>query len=93
MPLGSRPEAGDVVVRQAMQEGSVVYVMRTVPGPDQFFLRTRQAAVERALAFAKRARVGAWFSNGEADIVRLEEVPSQKHGVHRLAHVAGSAVA
>ena len=78
----SAPENGDIVVRQEKREGTLVYVLHTVPGPDQYLLRTREEAVAQALTFAKGARVRAWLASGESDVVLLGEfqVPTSKEG-------------
>ena len=65
------PEDGDVVVRKEGLEGALVYVLHTVPAPDQFILHTRDEAVAHALAFAKRAHLRAWFDKGNDDYVLL----------------------
>lgn len=74
------PANGDVVVRQQEREGTLVYVLHTTPGPDQYVLRTREEAVAQAVTFAKGARVRAWLTSGESDIVLLGEfqVPTSK---------------
>lgn len=58
------PEDGDVVIQQEQRDGQQVYVLRTVPGRDQYLLHSRQEAVARAVAYAKRQCVRAWFSDG-----------------------------
>jgi hypothetical protein len=58
------PENGDVVIQQEQRDGQQVYVLRTVPGRDQYLLRSRQEAVAKAAAYAKRQCVRAWFSDG-----------------------------
>ena len=75
------PANGDIVVREETREGTLVYVLHTVPGPDQDVLRTREEAVAQALTFAKGARVRAWLaSSAESDVVLLGElqVPTSK---------------
>jgi hypothetical protein len=67
----SAPQNGDIVVRQEKREGTLVYVLHTAPGPDQYLLNTREEAVARALTFAKGASVRAWFAGGESDAVLL----------------------
>jgi len=78
----SAPANGDIVVRQETREGTLVYVLHTAPGPDQYLLRTREEAVAQALTFAKGARVRAWLASGESDVVLLGEfqVPTSKEG-------------
>ena len=60
------PHSDDVIVRQVQQEGakSVIFLLGTSTAPDQFTVASRDAAVSQALAFAKRARARAWFTNG-----------------------------
>jgi hypothetical protein len=65
------PENGDVVIRRKRGNPSGVYLLGTPSTPDQFSLRTRDEAVSKALAFAKRQRVRAWFANGTDEFVLL----------------------
>jgi hypothetical protein len=65
------PANGDVVVRPQQREGTLVYVLHTPPGPDQFLLRTREEAFAKALTFAERARVRAWVASGESSFALL----------------------
>jgi hypothetical protein len=59
------PHSDDVIVRQVRHEGadSVIFLVGTPTAPDQFTVVSRDAAVSRALAFAKRFHVRAWFAN------------------------------
>ena len=59
------PDQDDVVVRERRGNPHVVYLLGTPTTPDQFSLRTREAAVTQAVAFARRQRVRAWFANGD----------------------------
>jgi hypothetical protein len=61
------PERGDVVVREDVHVGRRVYVLYTVPGADQFHVRTREEAIAQAAAFAKRERVRAWLTDERPD--------------------------
>ena len=45
MPMRTTPEDGDIVVRQETRDGTVVYVLHTAPGPDQYMLTTLEEAV------------------------------------------------
>jgi hypothetical protein len=65
------PDSDDVVVRQKHGNPSVVYLLGTPSAPDQFIVRTRDEAVSQAVAFAKRQRVRAWFTNGDDKFVLL----------------------
>ena len=65
------PDKDDVVIRQKVGNPSAVYVLGTPSGPDQFTVRTRDEAVEQAIAFAKHQCVRAWFANGNDTFVLL----------------------
>jgi hypothetical protein len=67
------PEDGDVVLREEERKGEPVYVLHTAPGPDQYVLRSREAAVAQALTFAKREGVRAWLTDEGYDFVLLED--------------------
>jgi hypothetical protein len=74
MPTRTTPEDGDIVVRQETRDGTVVYVLHTAPGPDQYLLRTRDEAVAQAVTRAKRHHVRAWLTTDEGyDFVLLED--------------------
>ena len=65
------PDKNDVVIRQRHGNPSIGFVLGTPSAPDQFILRTRAEAVSRALAYAKRQQVRAWFARGADDFVLL----------------------
>jgi hypothetical protein len=67
------PGDGDVVIRQERLEGTLVYVLHTAPGPDQYVLRSREAAVAQAVTFAKRESVRAWLTDEGHDFVLIED--------------------
>ena len=68
------PEDGDIVVRQEKRYGTVVYVVHTAPGPDQYLLHTREEAVAQAVTRAERRNVRAWLTTDEGyDFVLLED--------------------
>jgi hypothetical protein len=52
---------GDIVVREELRDGSSVFVVRLVPGPEQYSLRSREKAISQALAFAARLRSRVWI--------------------------------
>jgi len=62
------PHHDDVIVRQVRPEGaaSVIFLLGTPTSPDQFTVVNRDAAISRALAFATRFYVRAWFANDTA---------------------------
>jgi hypothetical protein len=73
------PEDGDVVIEQEQRDGQQVYVLRTFPGRDQYLLRSRQEAVAKAVAFAKRQHVRAWFSDSRDSFTLVESSrPSER---------------
>jgi hypothetical protein len=65
------PHSDDVVVRQKLGNPSAIYLLGTPSTPDQFLLRTREEAVAKAVAFAKRQQVRAWFASGDGEFVFL----------------------
>ena len=73
MPTRTTPENGDVVLREEEREGKPAYVLHTAPGPDQYVLHAREAAVAHALTFAKREGVRAWLTDEGYDFVLLED--------------------
>ncbi len=74
MPTRTTPEDGDIVVRQEKRDGTVVYVLHTAPGPDQYLLRAREEAAAQALTLAERDGVRAWLTTDESyDFVLLED--------------------
>jgi hypothetical protein len=86
MPLLASPSGGDVVVRQETRDGTVVFVLRTAHGTDQFLLRTREEAVAQAVTFANRQGVRAWLSGRSGDWLPLgtaTEVESVRPGRQR----------
>lgn len=61
--MHTHPAANDVVVRQKVIQRATLYVLRTPSCPDQLHLRSREAAVAHALAFARFAHLAAWFED------------------------------
>jgi hypothetical protein len=61
----SHPDQDDVVIRPKAGDPGAIFALGTPPAPEQFTLRTRDEAVAQAMAFAKRQRVCAWFTNGD----------------------------
>ena len=66
------PQDGDVVIRADRREGTLVYVLLAAPGVGQLLVRTRREAVEQAVVFAKRERVGAWLTDKDSEFMLLE---------------------
>jgi len=67
------PEDGDIVVREEKRAGTLVYVLHTAPGADQYLLRSRREAVAQALASANRECVRAWRTDEGYDFTLLED--------------------
>lgn len=61
----SAPETGDVIARPENRQGTVVYVLRTVPGSDQYTVDDRNAAITQAIAVAQQQRVRAWLTEDD----------------------------
>ena len=74
MPAWRRPENGDVVVRPETRDGTVVFVLRTAPGTDQYLLRTREEAVVQAVTYAECHRVQAWWLDDSDHYVPLTHI-------------------
>lgn len=67
----SVPKSGDIVARREQCEGVPVYVLRTMPGPEQFRLSDYERAIERASIAAEREHVCVWFeTDGQFVLLR-----------------------
>lgn len=66
----THPDADDVVVRQRRSNPDFVYVLGTPRTPEQFLVHNYDDGVRRAIAFAGRRHVRAWFDEGD-DTYRL----------------------
>ena len=73
LPPRSTPQNGDMVVREEHRDGTLVYVLHTAPGADQYVLRMREEAVSQAVTSAKRERVRAWLTDEGYDFTLLED--------------------
>lgn len=76
----SNPENGDVVVWLRELHAGVAYVMHVVPGADQFAYADREEATARAVAYAKRVGVNAWYADRDGRFellaaLRTESLP------------------
>jgi len=72
MAVRNTPQDGDIVIRQESKQGTVVYVLHTAPGPDQYLVRSREEAVAQAVRVAKRQCVRVWLTD-EGYAFRLVE--------------------
>jgi hypothetical protein len=59
----THPDTDDVVIKRSGSSADV-YVLGSPSAPAELLVRTREKAVSKALAFAKRQGVRAWFANG-----------------------------
>jgi hypothetical protein len=66
-PTRTTPEEGDiVVVRQTQCDGTVVYLLHTAPGPDEYMLATAEEAAAQARTLANRDGVRAWLTTDDS---------------------------
>jgi hypothetical protein len=72
------PDDDDVVIRVKRGNPHAVFLLGTPSAPDQFQVRTRDEAVEQALAFAKRQKVRAWFE-GDYGLELLGTFRDEEH--------------
>ena len=56
MRTRTTPEGGYIVVRREARDGTVVYVLHSAPGPDQYLPPTCEAAAEHALTVGGAAQ-------------------------------------
>ncbi len=65
------PNHGDVVIREGYRDSVAIFLLGTHETPDQFIVRTRDDAVSRGVAYAKRQRVRAWLAQAGGHFVLL----------------------
>ena len=65
------PEDGDIVVREEHRNRTLIYVLHTAPGADQYMVRSRADAIAQGVAFAKRQHVRAWLTDEGYEFVLL----------------------
>jgi hypothetical protein len=63
------PNHGDVVMREGYRDSIAIFLLGTHETPDQFIVRTRDDAVSRGVAYAKRQGVRAWFAQAGGNFV------------------------
>ncbi len=73
MSARTAPQNGDIVIRQENRAGSVVDVLHTAPGPDQYVLSTRKEAIAQAATVAKRQGARTWLTDEGYDFMLLED--------------------
>jgi hypothetical protein len=73
MPTRTTPEDGDIVIREEKRGGTLVYVLHTAPGADQYEFRRREEGIAQAVALSKSEQVRAWLTDEGYDFVLLED--------------------
>ena len=73
------PEDGDIVVREEIRGGTLVYVLHIAPGADQYEFRRRDGAIAQGVALAERQHVRAWLTDEGYDFVLLEDFREVEH--------------
>jgi hypothetical protein len=79
MLMRTTPEDGDIVVREEKRGGTLVYVLHTAPGVDQYEFRRREEGIAQAVALAKREHVRAWLTDEGYAFVLLEDFREANH--------------
>jgi hypothetical protein len=81
------PLTGDVVIRRAGPDGTPIYAMSAVPGPDQCGCATRAETERIARSFARRSEVSLWFAETPLDFMLLDSFrpPTRKHRPSRAS--------
>jgi hypothetical protein len=69
--IDSRPEHGDLVIRQETANGQRVYVVSAVPGDEQYLVHSEDAAILQAIAFASSRSVRVWLTDGRRRLTML----------------------
>jgi hypothetical protein len=69
----SMPQDGDIVIRLQRGNGESTFVLRTLPGPDQFTVPTRGAAVAAAIEVALREHVCVWSIDADGAFTLLND--------------------
>ncbi len=65
------PNHGDVVIREGYRDSIAIFLLGTHETPDQFIVRTRDDAVSRGVAHAKRQGVRGWLAQAGGHFVLL----------------------
>jgi len=61
--MDARPEDGDIVIRRELRNPRSVFVLRTVPGPDQLVYPDGDAALAIAQRAARHLRTRVWSTH------------------------------
>lgn len=78
LALPSTPDTGDIVIRPTTRADGFAFVLRPAFGPDQYFVKTRTAAISAAMMCAGRAGTRAWLANAsDTQFVLLEGEPAR----------------
>jgi hypothetical protein len=77
------PQRGDVVIREDSLEHGRVFILSIAPGADQFFLHTLEAAIARAVSFARSARVCVWLAKADSEFTLIEDFRGSPRSIGR----------
>lgn len=64
---------GDILIQHERRSNACAFLMRTAPGPAQFSLPTRDAAVSTGTAVARRERVCLWIADANGALTLLHD--------------------
>ena len=64
---------GDILIRPERRTGGWAFLLRAIPGPDQFILPTRDAAVATAMKVARREHVCVWMVDANGAFTLLHD--------------------
>lgn len=79
--------AGDVIIRQTSDRPSPAFVVRCMPGPDQFGCATLAKATRLAQAFAATVGVDVWLDGRDGRVTAI----ARFRGLGRRAALPASA--
>lgn len=75
------PRAGDIVIRcERQDDDSIAFYLRTLPGPDQYSVPTRDKALAAALIVAERYHVSIWMADDDGGFTLLNDFRREPHG-------------
>jgi hypothetical protein len=68
----STPQAGDIVIHRQIHSPAV-YVLSVLDEPHQIMCLTYEGALDRAIGFARREHLDAWYTIDEQTFERVAE--------------------
>lgn len=80
------PSDGDILIRPERRTRGYAFFLRALPGPEQFALPTRDAAVATAMKVARREHVCAWIvdTNGESTLLHDFRATTMQNTIERI---------